>query len=90
MRALALTVLHFASHDQFTGNAKIDNFLGHMASVLLVIENFKVYKDAHPGDHHGNGLHDGTRPDRMAPAVHPGFVAWHDPAGVLGSPTSRG
>lgn len=56
MRMLALTVLHFASHNQFTGSPKVDKFLGQLASVVLVIENFTVYKAAHPGDHHGGGF----------------------------------
>jgi fatty acid desaturase len=51
-RKLQLTIVHQCAHERFSGNSKLDKWLGETISILLVIQDFDSYQKEHLEDHH--------------------------------------
>ncbi|EYF05458.1 Hypothetical protein CAP_3185 [Chondromyces apiculatus DSM 436] len=52
-RNMALVLVHQCGHHRFTGNAKVDRFVGECLSVLLVSQDVVSYRHDHHKLHHG-------------------------------------
>ena len=62
-RNLQVTILHAASHYNFTGIVWIDQLVGRGIATVQLIQSFPEYRESHLRDHHGKGLstaRDGT------------------------------
>ena len=51
-RKLQLMIVHQCAHRNFSGNRRIDEFVGTAISLLLTIEPFKLYRASHIELHH--------------------------------------
>ncbi len=61
-RKLQLMIMHQCAHGQFSGNQKIDEWVGKAISIVLCIEDFNSYREGHLENHH-NGYKLSTSDD---------------------------
>ncbi|GES28776.1 fatty acid desaturase [Streptomyces angustmyceticus] len=93
MRNLRMMIYHQCSHRNMYRQRKLDRFIGHGISSLLIIQNFQRYSREHVKDHHAAGhmtLKDPTvQAFLVSLELHPGMTRrqmWRRVLGKLISP----
>lgn len=51
-RRMAAVILHQSVHERLSGNAKIDQFIGDFATLIMITQDYKTYKIDHCEIHH--------------------------------------